>query len=148
MFEDWLAAHRGEPPARALVEDGVSVLRPSERERIERSFARWLPGAWQSLCADVGGEGTAASVVLIGAVVAALAEERLPGDLTLALVDEYPVPADQAETLALCLDAAALWSVVEAAAADAALARLPDELDDDEYRPRGTPCSGARRRSS
>lgn len=85
------------------------------------------------ICADVGGEDVAEDLVLFGAVAAALGEERLPGDLELWLVEDDPAPADHAETLALCLSATDLWSVVEAVAADAAVAAITDELDDDEY---------------
>jgi uncharacterized protein with PIN domain len=132
-FEDWLTAHRAELQTRELIENAIDVVGATERERISRSFARWFPPVWASLVADVRDEVTAETAVLLGAVVAALAEERLPDELVLELLEDDPELADPAETLALCLEATDLWSFVDETAAHGAVAAIPYELDEDEY---------------
>jgi uncharacterized protein with PIN domain len=132
-FEHWLTTHRAESPTRTLIEGGVRTLRERERERICRSYARWFPQVWASLVAGVQDELAAEMTVLVGAIVAALAEQPLPDRFVLELLEDDPAPADPTEALALCLEATDLWSVVEAIAADQAVVTIPDELDEDEY---------------
>jgi hypothetical protein len=131
-FEEWLTAQRAESPTRALVEDAVQRLPLPERARISRSYARWFPQAWGSLVACVRDEAAAETAVLIGAVAAALAEERLPDEFVLELLEDDPEPAEPVEALALSLEASDLWSVAEAIAADRVVAAIPDD-DEDEY---------------
>lgn len=130
-FEAWLTTHRTGAPTRTLVEGGIESMGERERERISRSYARWFPQTWASLVAGVGNEVAAETTVLAGAVAVALAEQRLPDELV--LFEEDPEPADPTEVLALFLEATDLWSVMEAVAADQAVAAIPDELDEDDY---------------
>lgn len=132
-FEDWLAVHRSDRPTRDLVEAGGNVLDVAERERITGSYARWYPQEWARLTADVRDVAMVDSTVLVGAIVAALSEQRPPSELALVLLEDDSEPEDPAETLAICLEATDLWSVEEAATADRAVAGIPDELDEDEY---------------
>ncbi|MDP9285536.1 MAG: hypothetical protein M3P41_11395, partial [Actinomycetota bacterium] len=115
------------------MEGGVGSLSEPERKRISRSSARWFPQVWASLVAGVRDEVAAETVVLVGAVAAALAEERLPDTFVLWLFENDREPADPTEALALCLEATDLWSVAEALAADRAVAAIPDDLDEDEH---------------
>jgi hypothetical protein len=132
-FENWLTVHRGEPSTRELIEDGGGLLSVRERERIALSVARWYPPAWADLVAAVGSEDDAKTAVLVGSLVAALAEELLPDEFVLGLLEDDPAPADPAEALVLCIEATDLWSVPEALAADEAVAAIPDLVDEDEY---------------
>lgn len=133
-FENWLRAHRAEPPTHELVETAVNVLGVAERERIARSYAGWFPHEWSRLRAEVADEAKVEIIVLVGAIAASLNEQPLPGNLVLGLLEDEPgCFTDPAGVLALCLEAADLWSVEEAAIADHAIAAIPDELDDDEY---------------
>ena len=135
-FEVWLTAHRAEPPTRELIEEAINVISPAERERISRSFAGWEPQLWASLVAGVRDEVAAETTVLVGAVAVSLAEQPLPDEFVLELLEDDPEIADTAEVLALCLEATDLWSLVEAEAARRAVAAIPDELDEDEYEQR------------
>lgn len=132
-FEEWLTTHRAEAPTRALLEGGVESLGKRERARISRSYARWDPQEWASLVAGVQDESSAEATVLLGAVTAALLEERAPEEFVLMLLEDDPEPGDPAEALTLCLEATDLWSVVEAMAANEVVATIPDELDDEDY---------------
>jgi len=120
-FEQWAEAHRDDPSiTRELVDEALSLLDGAELERIARTHAREFPEVWAGLVADVGGEVDAEFAVLAGAVVTALREERRIDVVALELLHE-DMPDDPAETLALCIDPCALWSALEADAADTAL---------------------------
>jgi hypothetical protein len=132
-FENWLRAHRAEPPTRELIETAVNVLSAAECGRIAGSYAAWFPQEWSLLRADVADEATVETVTLLGAIAASLAERPHPGSFVLGLLEDDPDVADPAEVLALCLEATDLWSVEESAIADCAIAAISDELDEDEY---------------
>ena len=132
-FEDWLSAHRDEPPIRTLLEEGIETLGERECERIARSYSRWYPKRWASLVVAVPDEAAAETIVVVGAIGVAFAEERLPDELVLEYLEDDPRLVAPADALSLCLEATDFWSVVEAVAADVVVAAIPDELDDDEY---------------
>jgi hypothetical protein len=125
-FELWADAHADAPLTPALVDDALSTLNGTERERIAHAHAREFPEVWAGLVADVGDETDAEYAVLAGAVVAAMHEERRLDPWLLESMGAE-VAQDPAETLALCLDPCAFWNPVEAASVEAALASARDD---------------------
>jgi len=113
-------------------DEGLALVEAAERERIGREQAEEHPQVWQSLVADLADEDLARKIVVSGAVVAGVWERRTRDSLALALLEDSP-DEDAAEALALVLDAGDLWNVFESASADAALAELDDDLDDEAY---------------
>ncbi|MDP9303080.1 MAG: hypothetical protein M3O92_01065 [Actinomycetota bacterium] len=119
---------------RASIEEAGALVPAAERERIVRAHAQEFPSVWRSLVDDLCDGAEAEELVFIGAVVAALEEVRAVDPRVLALIEENEVvTGDSVEALALALVATDLWSIAEAAAADEALAKIPDVLDDDVY---------------
>jgi len=112
-------------------DEGLALVEAAERERIGRD-AEEHPQVWQSLVADLADEDLARKIVVSGAVVAGVWERRTRDSLALALLEDSP-DEDAAEALALVLDAGDLWNVFESASADAGLAELDDDLDDEAY---------------
>jgi hypothetical protein len=117
------------------LEEGISLLAPKERRRIERAHADEFPAVWRALCADLGGdEELARRAVVAGAVVAAVRERQPPNPDVLALLEESAdLRRDGCEALAFVLEASDLWSVYESIEIDQALRAIPDELDDEAY---------------
>jgi hypothetical protein len=116
-----------------LVDEGLSLLGQDEAERILELAPTVSPDLWTHLRNDLGDEQLE-DLLHSGAVLAALGEQRTLDPHTLALLDGTNVfDQDPLEPLALTLDADALWSVVEAEAAEAAVAAIPDYLDDEAY---------------
>jgi hypothetical protein len=133
-FELWAAAHATADPSTELIERAITLLPDAERGRIGREYAAQFSDAWRSLVADFGDEAGAHEAVVAGTVAAALGEPRRLDGLALELLDEYEsLRADPADALAVALDATCLWSIAEASLAEAALARIPDWIDDDAY---------------
>jgi hypothetical protein len=133
-FDAWVDARREAEVTRASIEEAGALLPAAERERIVRAHAQEFPGVWRSLVDDLGDEHEAEEVVFIGAVVAALEEVRSVDPIVLELIEENDVVnGDAVEALAMTLVATDLWSIAEATAADDALAKIPDFLDDDAY---------------
>jgi hypothetical protein len=134
-FDAWLYARQATEVTRASIDEGLALLPAAERERIARAHAQDFPEVWRSLVADLGQMADADQVVVVGAVVAALSEARTVDPNVLELVEEESeeLGAEPAEALALALEATDLWSIAEAAAADDALAQIPDTLNDDAY---------------
>jgi hypothetical protein len=127
-FERWADAHVDQPLTPALVRDALATMDEPELEGIADAHARALPEVWSRAVVATGSENEAECAVLVGAVVAALDEERRLDAWVLESLGAG-APDDPAETLALCLDPCAFWNPVEAAAADSALA----EAGDDEW---------------
>ena len=132
-FEAWLNIHRDEVPTRTLLEEGIATLGERERMRIARSYSRWYPEHWARLGVALPDEAAAETLVLVGAIAVTFAEERLPDQLVLELLEQDPEPAGPADALSFCLEATDLWSVVEAITTDYVVAAIPEELDDEEY---------------
>ncbi len=119
---------------RASIEEAGALVPAEERARIVRAHAQEFPGVWRSLVDDLGDEAEAEEVVFVGALVAALEEVRAADPIVLELIEENEVVTGEAvEALAMALVATDLWSIAEATAADEALAKVPDFLDDDAY---------------
>jgi hypothetical protein len=118
----------GEPP----LDEGVALLEPGELGRIERAHGEEFPDVWRSLVDDVGDEERAREAVVYGAVAAGVWERRPLDAMALRWLGEVP-DEDPSEALALVLDAGDLWSVHESVIAEAALAELDVELDDEAY---------------
>lgn len=112
------------------LQEGVAPIEAGEKARIAAAAAALEP-AWQALSDELG-EGPACDALLLGGVLAALHEERTLDPELLELLEGgeagHPVTA-----LSSSLDPTDLWSVVEAAAAEAACEGIPDELDDEAY---------------
>jgi len=142
-FERWARDHADCAPARELIEEGGTHMGPRERRRIAAAAATECPIVWESLRADIRDDEIAGRMLLVGAVLSGLAQQVPLDDEVLQLLEARPeLLEDHAEALALALDAGDLWSVLESAAADAALAaidevelvaRLDESLDDDGY---------------
>jgi hypothetical protein len=119
-FERWAGEHAEEALDRDLIEEGASLLPPSELARIARARA-CLPDAWASHVADVGDEDETCQALVVGAVTAALAEERELCPHCVQLVEDDP-HREAAELLASVMEPCDLWSVEDALLAE-------DELD-------------------
>ncbi len=133
-FDAWVDARRETEVTRASIEEAGALVPAAERERIARAHAQEFPGVWRSLVDDLGDEAEAEEVVFIGALVAALEEVRAVEPSVLELIEENEVILeDRAEALAMALEATDLWSIAEATAADEAVAKIPDVLDDHAY---------------
>src|SRR2546426_8881644 len=131
-FDAWVDARPESEVTRASIEEAGALLPAAERERIVLAHSQEFPGVWRSLVDDLGDEHEAKEVVFIGAVVAALEEVRAVDPSVLELIEENEAIAGHpVEALALALEATDLWSIAEATAADEALAKIPDFLDDD-----------------
>jgi hypothetical protein len=117
------------------IEDGLRLLEPEERARIESAHAEEFPTVWRSLCADLGGdEELARHAVVAGAVLAAVRERQPPDPRVLTLLEESDdLGHDACETLAFALEPGDLWSVYETLQLEEALLEIPEELDDDAY---------------
>jgi hypothetical protein len=120
-FELWACEHAGEELDRELIEEGISLLPTGELERIADAHARDHPEAWASLVADDGDEDEARTTVIVGAVTAALAEQRELCPHCLVLVEDGR-DRDAAEVLARLVEPCDLWSIEEAVLAE-------DEVD-------------------
>jgi hypothetical protein len=117
----WASEQGGEELDRELIEAGGSRLAVAELDRIASAHAREHPEAWASLVADVGDEDEARTALIVGAVTAALSEERELCPHCVEVVEDDS-PSDPAEVLAALIEACDLWS-----AEDAVLAE--DEVD-------------------
>jgi hypothetical protein len=133
-FDAWVDTRREAEVTRASIEEAGALLPAAERERIVRAHAQEFPTVWRSLVDDLGDEAEAEEVDFIGAVVAGLQEVRAVDPSVLELIEENKVIAGHpVEALAVALVATDLWSIAEATAADEALAKVPDFVDDDAY---------------
>jgi hypothetical protein len=135
-FERWAA---GVAPVRRpreeLIDEGLALLDEEELDRITRAYADEFPREWGRLCEQAGSEALAEEAVLAGSVAVALRVPRQLDPDCLGLLEESAeLRADAAETLALVLDPADLWSVLDAFAADRALAAIPPQSMDAERR--------------
>jgi hypothetical protein len=131
-WAEWAAEH---DPGEISIDAGIAVLDAAERERIVRTHAQEQAKAWQSLCADVGGERLAETMLLSGAVVAGVRERYGPERFRLAFLEQRAGLEETRHALSWVLDGHDLWSLIESAEADAALSSLDegDELDDEAY---------------
>jgi hypothetical protein len=133
-FDAWLDARRKAEVTRATIEDAGGLVPAAEYERIVRVHAQEFAGVWRSLVDDLGDEHEAEQVVFIGAVVAALQEVRAVDPSVLELIEENEfIAGDPVEALARALEATDLWSIAEAIVVGEALAKIPDDLNDDAY---------------
>jgi len=133
-FDAWAGDRCACVPSGEVFE-GIERLPEPERARILREACAQAPRVWESALSAGVSEGPAEVAVLAGAVRAALAERCEPSADGLWQLDHPARDETEADALALVLDAADLWSVLEAARADAALAALdPEErLDEEQY---------------
>jgi hypothetical protein len=114
--------------------EGFDLLEPRERRRIERAIARELPAIWRSFCDETGDEELAAYILVLGAVIPSVEELAPPDSARLELLEAVDdLRGDPCVALASVLDYGDLWGVRESIQVDAALAALPEELDDEEY---------------
>jgi SEC-C motif len=131
-FASWaerVAAEQLDSPS----EEGLALLEPAERERIERGHAQEHPQVWRSLVEELGSEELARTAVVRGAVAAGVWERGRPlNPWSLALLEESS-REDAADSLSFVLDARDLWSAFESGIVDDVLAELDDGLDDEAY---------------
>jgi hypothetical protein len=133
-FEAWAAERATEDPTLELVDEGLALLHDDERRRIVDAYADTCTEAWRGMVAETGDERVAEVALLAGAVTAALQEWRELDCLGLELLEDGEGGGrDAADDLSLVVDCCDLWSVVEAARAEEAIAAIPDEVDDAAY---------------
>lgn len=120
-FDRWADALDDLTPERTVLDEGTAQLGRREQRRLVRAFADVIPGVER-----------VAPVVLAAAVAGALAERRRPDPRALDLLEDDLV-SDPAEVLAFAIEAGDVWSYLETCEADAAVAAIDDELDDEEY---------------
>jgi len=138
-FEAWLAkldaAGRlpGWPPA-ALVNEGIDAISDQEQDRILAAVATDLADVWGRLREALEDEDVLRSLVLGGAVAAALGEERALHPRVLALLEEREeLRADSIGLLLCVLDGTQVWSALDGEELERAVDGLDDELGDEEY---------------
>jgi hypothetical protein len=133
-FERWADGVAGGELEDAQLDEALALIEQEERDRIVRAQRDAAPGEWGRLVEGLGDEELAEQALVAGSVVAALRDRRPPDPLRLELVDELErLQEDPCEALAMALAAEALWSLEESRRAEAAVAAIPDELDDDAY---------------
>jgi len=125
-LERWLDEQGRGEPTRELLDQALARISDDERNAMARRHADECPEAWRRIVDDLGDAETAAKLLGIGAVVAALAEDRRLRANALALIDDVrELREDPLEVLALVLEPCDLWSLVEAVETAAALAGIP-----------------------
>ena len=133
-FEAWAAERATDDPTLELVDEGIALVHDDDRRRIVDTCAETCTEAWRSMVEEAGDERVAEVALLTGAVMAALDERRELDPLGLELLEHGEgTGRDAADDLSLVVEGCDLWSVVEAARAEEALAAIPDEVDDDAY---------------
>lgn len=116
------------------IDEALGLIEEPERVRLVDGYALAAPVEWKQLTHELGDAALAQEALLAGGVIAALRERWGPDPDALELVEELAdVRADPAQALGFALEGADLWSFDESVAADAALAALPEHLDDDAY---------------
>ena len=125
-LERWLDDQRGGEPTRELVEAALGRISGDERDAMTRRYADDNPEAWRGLVDELGDAETAGRLLGIGAVGAALREDRRLRASDLDLIDEVrELFDDPVEVLALVVEPCDLWSLVEAVETAAALDHIP-----------------------
>lgn len=125
-LERWLDDQGRVEPTRELLEEALARISDGEREAMARRYADESPKAWRGLVDGLGDADVAAKLLGIGAVVAALGEDRRLRANDLALIDDArELLEDPLEVLALVVEPCDLWSLVEAVEAAEALASVP-----------------------
>ncbi len=125
----WQAAAEG--PSQRLLEEAVDTLAHGERERIARWPRETIEIAWTELCREAD-EERLVTALLAASVTVGLNERAYPLDVEMLELLEKEERTSPAEALAYVLEPSDLWSPPEAQVLDAALERLPEDLDDDD----------------
>jgi len=125
-LERWLDDQRRGEPTRELLEEALARISDDERDAMARRYAGECPEAWRGIVDELGDAETAARLLGIGAVGAALREDRWlrPNDLEL-IEDVRELREDPLEVLALVVEPFDLWSLVEAVETAEALGDTP-----------------------
>ena len=124
-LERWLDDQRGGEPTRELLEAALARISDDERDAMTRRYADEHPEAWRGIVDELGDAEAAARLLGIGAVGAALSEDRcLRADDLVLIEDVRELREDTLEVLALVVEPCDLWSLVEAVETAAALAGI------------------------
>lgn len=125
-LERWLDEQPGGEPTRELLEEALARISDDERKAMVRRYADEQPEAWRAIVDELGDAETAAKLLGIGAVGAALREERRLHANRLELIEDVrELREDALEVLALVVEPCDLWSLVEAVETAAALVDAP-----------------------
>lgn len=125
-LERWLDDQGRGEPTRELLDEALARISDDERDAMARRHADECPEAWRRIVDELGDAETAAKLLGIGAVAAALGEDRRLRANDLALIDDVrELREDPLEVLALVVEPCDLWSLVEAVETAAALAGVP-----------------------
>lgn len=121
----------------ATMEEGIALIEPGERVRIANADDEGSATIWQSFFDELGDDELVARAMVTGAAAAAVRERFPPERRTLEALEQLEeLRRDPCTALASALEGGDLWSLHESVQADAALAALPEGLDDEEYEQR------------
>lgn len=125
-LERWLDEQPPGELTRELLEEALGRISGDERNAMVRRYADEQPEAWRGIVGELGDAETAAKLLGIGAVAAALREERRLHANQLELIEDVrELREDALEVLALVVEPCDLWSLLEAVETAAALAGVP-----------------------
>lgn len=125
-LERWLDDQPPGEPTRELLEAALARISGDERAAMVHRYADEQPEAWRAIVDELGDAETAARLLGIGAVHAALREGRRLRASDLELIEDLrELREDTLEVLALVVEPCDLWSLGEAVETAAALAAIP-----------------------
>lgn len=126
VLERWLDDREPGEPTRELLEAALAQISGDELNTMARRYAAEHPEAWRGIVDELGDAETAARLLGVGAVGAALREERRLRASDLELIEDVRgLREDALEVLARVVEPCDLWSLVEATETAAALAGIP-----------------------
>jgi hypothetical protein len=115
-----LGSNDGEVPAERIRAE-VERLDAAERRGLVAAFASEHADQWAAVCADAGDVAALEDALVAGSVRASIQERRLPYASRLSDLEVGRAPAaDPRAVLAVTLPAEAVWSIVDAQAAERA----------------------------
>lgn len=125
-LERWLEDQGPGEPTRELLEAALARIADDEPDATARRYSAEHPERWRAIVEELGDAEIAARLLTIGAVGAALREERRLRASDLELIEDLrELREDTLEVLALVVEPCDLWSLFEAAETAAALAAIP-----------------------
>ena len=125
-LECWLDQQEPGEPTRELLEAALAQISDDELNTMARRYADERPEAWQAIVDELDDGETATRLLGVGAVGAALREERRLRASDLDLIEDVrELREDALEVLALVVEPCDLWSLFEAMETAVALAGIP-----------------------
>ena len=125
-LERWLDDQGRGEPTRELLEEALARISDDEKDALARRYAGEYPEAWRRIVDELDDAEAAARLLGIGAVGAALSEDRWLRANELELIEDVrELREDPLDVLALVVEPCDVWSLVEAVETATALARAP-----------------------